>query len=240
MNDRSAFIGKASASAVPSFFAGLSPEEVSQVRDLGRQETFAAGETVFQQGQKRAGIHIIEEGEIRSYYTSRSGREITFAYWQKGHYVGGPEILDEGEHSWTGESTRESSLLFIPGSHIRSLIRNIPTFAINAVENVSFKARCFSSFLQLVGTQPIRPLLSHLLLILASTSSQSLRGAIVLDARFTQEALSKMVGATRQWITATLGKMKQDGLIDVVDGHIVIVDLNRLTRFADLDGDAGN
>jgi len=69
--------------------SGLTVAERDTATAFGRHCKFAQGDQVFTQGEPHAGIMMILDGEIRSYYIAPSGREITLAYWTIGHFVGG-------------------------------------------------------------------------------------------------------------------------------------------------------
>jgi CRP/FNR family cyclic AMP-dependent transcriptional regulator len=233
--DRSIYIGKSPSYASKSteILGGLTVGERNGLMALGRARTFLQGEQVFLQGEPHAGIMIILDGEIRSYYVSPSGREITLAYWTAGHFVGGPEIFGGGTHIWSGVATRDSRVLFLASDVLRETIVRIPQFALNIVEALVFKATCFSALLQFVGTRPAGTTLAHLLLILADCQQPAVNGEVLLDQRYTQEELAKMIGTTRQWVAATLSRMKRDKLLDVVSARIRILDLDRLRRLAE-------
>jgi len=212
---------------------GLTAGEREAVMAFGRHRKFAQGDQVFSQGEPHAGIMVILSGEIRSYYIAPSGREITLAYWTAGHFVGGPEIFGGGVHIWSGEATKDCEVLFLASDVLREAILRIPQFALNIVEALVFKANCFSTLLQFVGTRPTGETLAHLLLVLAGEKGALNGENVLLDQRYTQEELAKMVGATRQWVATTLSRMKRDGLLDIANTRIRIRNIERLRHFAE-------
>ena len=238
--DSSTYVAKAlmQASATPDLLHGLNTAQRERILSSGLLRKYRAGETVFAQGEPHNGILVIRDGEVRAFYVAPSGREITLAYWHKGHFVGGPEILGKGWHTWSGEAMQDSELLLFPSHALRELALSIPQFAVNLIEGAAFKAKCFSALLQLLGTRPATVLISQLLLVLAKNQGNGTDGEIFLEPRYTQDALAKMVGATRQWVASSLKRMRREGLLDVVGGRIAIRDLSRLEQFANAE-DAG-
>lgn len=219
----------------PNLLAGLGEAEAQEVMRAGKRRTYEAGQPVFSQGEPHSGVLVILEGRVRSYYLSPSGREITLAYWTRGHFVGGPEIFGGGVHLWSGEAARRSELLFLSGAKIRDLVARLPKFSMNLIEALVFKGKCFSALLQLLGTRSARTLLAHLLLLLARDPVRNGADRVKLDVRYSQEELAKMVGATRQWVAASLTRMKQAGLIEVESGHIVVVSVVALAEYAEAE-----
>jgi len=234
MIDTSRFIGKTllSKEAPPDIFFGLEPEVRDAITSGGLTMTFSEGDVVFEQGATHDGIKYIQSGEIRSFYTSPTGREITFAYWRSGHFVGGPEVFGEGSHTWTGVATEPCELLVFTGRRLRALALSHPAFAVNLIDAVSFKSKCFSAMLQLVGTVPATKLLAHLLIALSEPDGHTGGDSATLPRRYSQEELAKMVGATRQWVATSLKRLFERGLIKIESDIIGIPDLRRLESFA--------
>jgi CRP-like cAMP-binding protein len=100
ITDQSIYIGRSPLYAPKPVYllAGLTSVERKKVLSLGESRFVPAGKQVFLQGQPHVGILIILNGQIRSYYVSPAGREITLAYWGAGHFVGGHEIFGGGVH----------------------------------------------------------------------------------------------------------------------------------------------
>lgn len=220
----------------PDLFAGLDADARAEVLAIGAMRRFGRGETVFGQGREHSGVLVILDGEVRSFYLSPLGREITLAYWSRGHFVGGPEIFGRGVHSWSGVATRDSELLFLSGKAIRTLALKQPQFSLNVIEALVFKGKCFSALLQLLGTRSSRALLAHMILILGRSVAAGGADRVTLDVRYSQEELAKMIGATRQWVATSLARMRQAGLIEISDGYITILSARALQAYADLDG----
>lgn len=201
----------------------LSEAEQAQVRAYGRALRLEAGARLFSQGQPHDGIVVIEDGQIRSFYTAPSGREITLAYWSKGHFVGGPDVFGGGTHMWSAEAVRPTGLLFLPGEGLRALARQVPDLAIGIIDALVFKARCYSAFAQMLGTRSAGQRLIQLLQHLAQAYGVPDERGILIAAAFTHADFAALIGATRQWVTVQLGRMQQEGILTNRRGLMVIL-----------------
>ena len=121
------------------FLDTLSLAEVDAVRSAASAMVSARGETIFHQGDPNRGIYLIEQGRVRTYYSSPTGREITLAYWTPGHFVGGPEVFGRGAHMWSGEAVERCRLAYLPGPAVRRLATTIPAFSICLIEGLIAK-----------------------------------------------------------------------------------------------------
>jgi len=212
-----------SIGGAPSLFDSLSPHEREVVLRHGRRKVLYRGKTLFSQGAKHDGIYLIETGRIRVFYSAPSGREITLAYWHPGNFVGGPEVFGSGVHQWSGVATSNSNVVQLPGKDLRALVVQVPNLAIGLIEGLTFKGKCYSALAQMLGTRSITERLAHLLLHLAQLYGVEDPEGVLIGSAFTHADLAHMVGATRQWVTISLKRMQEKGIVATRRSQIVVI-----------------
>ena len=217
----------------PNFLARLSGDEYRRVRAVGLEVSVAANQSVFSQGDAHDGIFVIESGSIRTFYLGPSGRELTLAYWTPGHFVGGPEIFGGGHHMWSATAMADSRLLHLRGASLQRLMAEMPGLAAGLVEGLVFKGKCYSALVQMLGTRSVLQRLAQLLLTLCELDGAEVAEGILIDRTLTHEELANMVGATRQWVTASLDRFQKQSLLEIRERKLVILDRHRLERIAD-------
>lgn len=212
----------------PLLFQRLSAREREEVLREGQKRVVYRGKMLFSQGTPHDGIFLIESGRIRVFYIAPSGREITLAYWHSGNFVGGPELFGQGQHVWSGVAATNCVVVHLTGKTLRRLIAQIPAFAIGLIEGLTFKGKCYSALAQMLGTRSVTERLAHLLLHLADTYGVVEDGAVVIGTAFTHADLAHMVGATRQWVTISLKRLQEQGVLRAEKAKIVVFDLDAL------------
>jgi CRP-like cAMP-binding protein len=217
----------------PPLFQGLSEPEIDEVVKAGKRKVLYRGSQVFSQGSPQDGIYLIETGRIKVFYIGPSGREITLAYWHPGNFVGGPDVFKNGVHVWSGVAAINSSVLHLSGDVLRKMIVNIPALAIGIIEGLSFKGRCYSALAQMLGTRSPIERLAHLLLHLMDLYGVDERGGVLIAASFTHADLAHMIGVTRQWVTVTLKRLAEQGVLDARGANILIMDPAPLATMRD-------
>ena len=211
---------------------GLSDIESEMLFRSGRTRTYLAGEHVFRQGEAHTGIFIIRSGLVRVYYAAPSGREITLAHWSPPNFVGGPELFGRGTHQWSGVTLEASELQLIPGNELRALATSSPTLALNLLDGLSGKARCYSLVLQMLGTRSVLERLAYLILTLA----REREGTLKVDRRLSHASIATVIGSTRQWVSMALRRFRKDGSIDLDDeGRIIVRNARELEVLADAE-----
>jgi CRP/FNR family transcriptional regulator, cyclic AMP receptor protein len=212
----------------PNLFVRLTPREQATVLERAKRRSLEAGEALFAQGTFHDGIFLIQSGLIRTFYTSPGGREITLAYWQPGNIVGTPQVFDGGIHVWSGVAVRDSEVLAFDGFELRSLIESIPALAIGVIEALSFKGKCLSMLVQMLGTRSVSERLTELLCMLGELYGVSHQDGITVGPPFTHEVLAQMVGASRQWVTITLNRLQREGVLRIRKRQVIILRENLL------------
>jgi CRP/FNR family transcriptional regulator, cyclic AMP receptor protein len=218
----------------PSLIDRLPPAARERVRAFGETLACERGDVLFRQGEPHEGIVVIQSGLIRSFYAAPTGREITLAYWLPGNFVGGPEIFGGGVHMWSAVAAKRSTVTRLPGQGLRELAREVPDLALGLIDALVFKARCYSSLAQMLGTRSLAQRLAQLLLHLAHTYGVGGDDGreIVVGAAFTHAEIANLIGATRQWVTISLNRLQKAGALRQRRGLLVILDLELLTEAA--------
>jgi CRP/FNR family cyclic AMP-dependent transcriptional regulator len=201
---------------------GLSEAERNQVMERGRRRVLYRGATLFTQETPNDGIWLIETGRIRVFYAAPTGREITLAYWYPGNFVGGPEVFGAGTHSWSGMAASNSTVLHLPGAALKQLVARIPSLAFGIIDGLTFKGRCYSALAQMLGTRSITDRLAFLLIHLSNLYGVEEEGGVLIAADFTHADLAHMVGATRQWVTISLKRLSEQGVVTTRRSQILI------------------
>ena len=128
-------------------------------------------------------------------------------------------------------------MLHLPGKVLRSLVTEMPALAIGLIEGLSFKGKCYSAMAQMLGTRSITERLAHLLLHLADLYGVEEPDGTVIAAAFTHADLAHMVGATRQWVTISLKRFSEGGVLGTCRSDVIILRPDVLALIRD-GGDA--
>lgn len=205
------------APAAPNVLGHLSSATRRAVLDLGRVRVYRAGDMLFRQGDAHDGIHLIEEGLVRSFYVSEDGRELTLGFWTAGHYVGAPQMFGGGHHAWTSTALKPTHCLWLPGRQLRALAQSHPDLAMALMDALVHKSQCYCALLQLLATHSMRVRLARLLAMLAAREEGAATG-------LTHSQLASMIGSTRQWVSLSLSRFETQGLIKrQPDGSVTVL-----------------
>ena len=142
-----------------------------------------------------------------------------------------------GVHQWSGVATSNCSVVHLPGKQLRALITEVPNLAVGLIEGLTFKGKCYSALAQMLGTRSITERLAHLLLHLMDLYGIDDPDGTLIGTAFTHADLAHMVGATRQWVTISLKRMQDKGVVVTRRSQIVVVRRDVLEAMKGQGGD---
>ncbi|HRY07032.1 MAG TPA: Crp/Fnr family transcriptional regulator [Hyphomicrobiaceae bacterium] len=202
------------------------------ILDAGRRLVFKPGQTIFEQGDPHTHTYIIEQGLVRTYYTSYTGRHITLCYWSDGDLIGGPNFFGDTTHVWSGVVTRQTRVIAIKGETLRQLAMLMPQLAMWITDAAMFKLRWLSLLFQLQGTQSVSQRLPHLLYLLSEMYGVKENDVTVIRHCLNQSEIAALLGTSRQWTNKAMVELRQQGLVSVEQGRITILNLTGLLKCA--------
>jgi len=205
-----------------SFLADLDDDTRHELRLSGTRTVLGRGQLLFSQGDRHSGVWLIESGQLRTFYVGHQGREITLAYWTRGHFVGGPEIFGGGAHVWSADAYAVSTVTFLPGTLLRRLAERHSRFALALIDGLVAKGKCYSALVQMLATKSATERLEQLLGILASTHGRPTSEGILIDRLVTQDELAQLLGTSRQWLSASMEKLRQAGVVSIEKRQITL------------------
>jgi CRP-like cAMP-binding protein len=188
----------------------------------GSTKRLPLGTIVFSQSEPIDDVFVIEAGRVKAYYTTPEGQSITFAYWLKGMLMGVPGLSTNFDHMWTAETVVPTSLLCFSRSDLVAVIDRSTVAAKAVIEILEFKTRHLSRLAQLLATASVAERLRIVLLNLCDLYGEAADGGMRIGLPLTHADIADMVGASRQWVTISLGRLERAGLIGVERRRITV------------------
>jgi CRP-like cAMP-binding protein len=103
------------------YFAGVSSDGLKTVAEIAEQHEFAAGETLFSEGEPASGIYIIRDGEIDINYGLAGEQVRTVDTVVGGDLIGWSAMVGPYLRTATAVARRPGHYVFIAADRIRDL-----------------------------------------------------------------------------------------------------------------------
>jgi signal transduction histidine kinase len=125
-------------------FRQLPADEWKQVQVAAREIRFAAGQSVFKEGDLGDGVYVVKSGMVEISATVGAGRQHSFSRLEAGEFFGEMAVLDNQPRSASASAVEESDVYFIPREEMVTLLTRSPELCMTLLQEISQRVREFN------------------------------------------------------------------------------------------------
>ncbi len=213
-------------------FQDLSSAELAALEQRMPRMTVKAGGLIYSPEDRGEVLFLLKEGQVRLYRLSPEGKALTTAIVEPGAIFGEMALLGQGMQDSFAEALADCVIYTLNRRDIQDLFLADARVARRLLEMVSRRLSDTERKLESFAFKNVPERLAALLLELAHAPTASQPGALALQGRYTHQQLAEMVGTYRETVTKVLNDFRQQGLIGVDRGHILLLDVDALKEMA--------
>ena len=211
-----------------TLFKGLPEDELRQLERISEPREFDKGDTLFQEGREGVGFYVVAAGQVKVFKMSFDGREQILHILGPGDPLGEVPVFAGQTYPANAQTLAKSSLYFFPRQKLIELYRESPSLAMNMLAVLSRRLREFTVLIENLSLKEIPQRLATYLLHQQSLTPVSAR----VKLSVTKGVLSNILGTSQETLSRVLGKLSQEGLIEVQGKEISILDPVKLQELA--------
>jgi CRP/FNR family transcriptional regulator len=201
------------------YFEGLDLAIVEAVANAVVEQKYEAGQIVFMDGEPCLGLYIVQDGWLKGYKLSPSGREQVVRFIGPGEAFNEISILAEGVNLATVQALEASTICFVPQNNLIQLIETYPQLCLLITRNLAKRIIHLMSLIEDLSLRTVEARLARLLLEQSS-------GEIFDRPRWaTQAETAARIGTVPGVVNRSLHSLADEGLIRIERHRIEI--LNR-------------
>lgn len=201
------------------------PERAALVAVLDRRR-WAAGQTVFHEGDEADAVHLVVAGRLVVRRTTVRGDAVAFTVAGPGDAIGELALLrPSGRRTSTVSALEPSTTLVLPYTAFERLRSRYPAVDRLLVDLLARRVGRLSDHLLDALSSPVEDRVLHRLAELARGYSP---GAGTVRLPLTQGDLAELAGASRPATNRVLQRLAADGLVRLERGAVTVVDVSRL------------
>lgn len=209
-------------SPAQTFLVRLPAADRAQLLELCRSQEVAKGDLIFRAGSPGKNVYFLQDGQVKIYHLSPSGKEVLLWFCFPGDLFGLTELYDGRPREVYAQACAHSHVLSIGVDAFQQFIVTHPQAALLVVQVLSCRLRGLSDLVQAMVTSDVAERVIHLITRLHGRTAQGARAAVCADIRITHQEIANMVGATRQSVTSALSMLKRLGVVTFDNGRICI------------------
>jgi len=209
-------------------FAALSDAELDRVVSHMHHRRYAPNELIFRKGDPGSSMMAIGKGRVKISSTSAEGRTVVLNILGRGEIFGEIALLDGGQRTADATAIEATELHVLDSRDFIPLLQRHPEICIKLLKIFCARLRSTSEQVedQLFLTRPVR--LAKVLLRLAAEYGHESPEGVRLEIRLSQSGIGDLAGMTRESVNKQIAAWRDAGLVDVVDGKIVVREMERL------------
>jgi len=190
------------------------------------------GNIVYHEGNRITGFYCVNKGVIKQYKTGIDGKEQIIRFAKRGELIGYRSVLSSEAACNTAKVIEDTTLCFIPGNLLISLVKHNSNFAMELMQLACKELGEANNFITDIAQKTVRERLAEVLLLLKNKFD--LDDNNVLQISLTREELANIVGTATESVIRLLSEFKQDRLIELNGRKIKIINPNGLMKIGSL------
>lgn len=210
-------------------FKGLEENYLDEIIGMAETREYGKAEIIFSEGEPASGFYIVQSGRIKIYKLSFEGKEQILHIYGPGKPFGEVPVFQGEYFPATAQTLEPSTIIFLPRREFVARITANPSLAMNMLAVLSMRLREFTVMVENLALKEVPARLAAYLLVLAE--EQKTPAAVVLPVSKNQ--LAGLIGTTPETISRTLTKMAADGLLEVNNREITLLDIEGMRELSE-------
>ncbi len=208
---------------------GIPEEELRKIESFIRLAAYHRGRAIFRKGDPGRGMMMVVSGRVKI-SSPTGGNEAFFGVMSPGDVFGEIALLDGGPRTADAVALEDTELLVLDRRDFLPLIQRHPGAFLSLLEVLCARIRSDTEMVEDFLFLDLPARLGRALRRLAEQTGTPVEPqGVRIDVRFSQRELGKTVGMTRESINKQLRIWRDRNILDMDDGHIVILDMDGLT-----------
>ena len=209
---------------------GLSTEEIDRLDDVvANRRKIKRGTALFRNGEKFTSLYAIRTGFFKTCVASEDGRDQVTGFQMAGEIIGLDGIVND-HHSCDAVALEDAEVCVMPFDRIEELSREINGLQRHVHKIMSREIVREHGVMLLLGSMRAEERLAAFLLNLVQRLHARGFSSSELILRMTREEIGSYLGLKLETVSRTFSKFMEDGIIEVKQRHVRILDTEALAR----------
>jgi CRP/FNR family transcriptional regulator len=210
--------------------ASLEPVEMQRIDEIvATRRKIRRRETLFRNGERFTSLYAIRTGVFKTRVASQDGRDQVTGFQMAGEIIGLDGIVND-QHTCDAVALEDAEVCVMPFDRIEELSREVTALQRHVHQIMSREIVREHGVMMLLGSMRAEERLAAFLLNLAQRLHARGFSRSELVLRMTREEIGSYLGLKLETISRTLSKLMDDGLIEVHQRNLRILDAEGLRR----------
>lgn len=206
-------------------FAELTDDDLDALGRVASCRAFGSGQSVFLQGNRSEGLHIVVSGRIKIFVLSpESGREVVLTTEGPYHAVAELPSLDGGAYPANAQALEDSRTLFLEQTAFLGVLHERPAISLHLIRTLGQRLRRLVGLVEQLSFQEVIHRLASYLL-------NRREDGLPFDLE-TNAAIAAQLGTVPELVSRNLSRLQGSGAVTLSQRSVVELDGAALRELA--------
>ena len=209
---------------------GLNPQEMDRIEEVvAVRRKIKRGTTLFSNGDKFTSLYAIRTGFFKTCIATEDGRDQVTGFQMAGEVIGLDGIVND-QHTCDAVALEDAEVCVMPFDRLEEISREITAMQHHVHKIMSREIVREHGVMLLLGSMRAEERLAAFLLNLVQRLHARGFSQSELILRMTREEIGSYLGLKLETVSRTFSKFVEDGIVEVKQRHVHILDTGALKR----------
>ncbi|TRX16393.1 Crp/Fnr family transcriptional regulator [Flavobacterium franklandianum] len=215
-----------------SSLKALNKDELIKLAECKTSHTIKKGNPIFEEGDIVNGVYCITTGTCKLSKLSANGKDQIIKLVKAGELLGQRSMISDEPANLSAVALEDMEVCFIPKSEVLSMFDNNNQFSMNMMKTICGDLKDADEHMISISQKTVKERLAETLVYLQETFGKNEDGS--LHIQLSREELAGMIGTATESCIRLLSDFNKIGLIGLIGKKIIIKDIAKLKRIADI------
>jgi len=196
------------------------------IDDNGQKHEFKTGETIYREGTNSQTVYLVINGIVKSHKLDRNGKELITGIYRPDEFFGLSSFAPNSTHNEYATAMEDTSLVSVSTQTLKSLLEQNHNLALELMQFLSENLTRAKEQLLEMAYGSVRKKTASTILKFAEKLQQDSKG----NLHVLRSDLASVAGMATETLIRTLSSFRKEGLIEIEDRNIRILNVNELSR----------
>jgi CRP/FNR family cyclic AMP-dependent transcriptional regulator len=208
-------------------FSTLTDEEFNRLAHIFVARSYRKNQIIFLEEETGTYMYLVLSGKLKITKSGAGGKETILAIHRAGDFFGEMSLLDGKTAPATVSAMEDAKIISVSGADFHKYLMHNEKVLLQIINVLCARLR------QVWQTQSMSSSAAEARIRLGIHQLANRHGirdshGIIIDLRITHQELAEMVGTSRETVTRVLAQLKRQGVIEINQRRITLLDTRAL------------
>lgn len=215
-----------------SSLKALNKDELVKLAECKTSYFIKKGDPIFEEGDTVNGIYCITTGVCKMSKLSPNGKDQIIKLAKAGELIGQRSMISDEPANLSAVALEDMEVCFIPKSEVINMFDTNNQFSMNMMKTICGDLKDSSEHMISISQKTVKERLAETLVHLEVNFGKNEDGS--LHIQLSREELAGMIGTATESCIRLLSDFNKIGLISLIGKKIVVKDIAKLKKIADI------